>query len=141
MSNSFTLTRSLKGFEIFIFLASSFGMAPQMAYAGCNPFGCSRSSVAECNPFGCPNPPLGEQCTPFGCPPSPQPASPPPQNNSTSPSTVIVVPANGGQSSYGNSGGSGRAIADCMKQLLYDRYGYRTQISEDTAIRACQNAR
>ena len=45
------------------------------AFADCNPFGCSPSSVAECNPFGCPNGPLGQACTPFGCPQSPQQVS------------------------------------------------------------------
>lgn len=58
-------------------IAYSIGLAINLdvkpAFARCNVFGCSNSSVAECNPFGCPNPPLGEQCTPFGCPPSPQP--------------------------------------------------------------------
>ena len=43
--------------------------------AGCNPFGCTKSSNAECNPFGCPNGPLGQECTHYGCPASPQPQS------------------------------------------------------------------
>ena len=43
--------------------------------AGCNPFGCTKSSNAKCNPFGCPNGPLGQECTPSGCPASPQPQS------------------------------------------------------------------
>ncbi|MDZ7951182.1 MAG: hypothetical protein RMY27_09030 [Nostoc sp. DedQUE09] len=51
------------------------GVDIKPAFADCNPFGCSPSSVAECNPFGCPNGPLGQACTPFGCPQSPQPIS------------------------------------------------------------------
>ncbi|ODG99985.1 hypothetical protein A4S05_35480 [Nostoc sp. KVJ20] len=47
------------------------GVDIKPAFADCNPFGCSPSSVAECNPFGCPNAPLGQACTPFGCPQSP----------------------------------------------------------------------
>ncbi|MCL6754004.1 hypothetical protein KBT16_24715 [Nostoc sp. CCCryo 231-06] len=48
------------------------GVDIKPAFAGCNTFGCSQSSVAECNPFGCPQSPLGAACTPFGCPPSAQ---------------------------------------------------------------------
>lgn len=54
---------------IVVLFASGF----HPAIAGCNPFGCSKSSVADCNPFGCPNPPSGAECTPFGCPDSPEP--------------------------------------------------------------------
>ncbi|NCO74001.1 MAG: hypothetical protein GW795_01310 [Cyanobacteria bacterium] len=134
MANSFLPITPLKGFGIILFLASSLSIAPKIAYAGCNAFGCSESSAAECNAFGCPKPPMGEKCNAFGCPASPQ-VSP----NNSSPNSIIVIP-NGGTS---DTGGSGEAIANCMKSLLYvnGKYGARTKISEDTAIKACRNAR
>ncbi|NBD15049.1 MAG: hypothetical protein GVY04_02545 [Cyanobacteria bacterium] len=62
--------------SIFLTL-SSVSLVQKTAWAQCNAFGCSQSSVAECNAFGCPKPPRGEECNAFGCPPSPQPE----QNN------------------------------------------------------------
>lgn len=130
------LTTSLQGLGIILVLTSSMGINPEVAQAGgCNPFGCSKSNAAECNPFGCPNPPMGGKCTPFGCPDSPQP----PPNN-PSPNTLIVVPNGGMSGSNSNTGGSGQAIAICMQSLLYDKFGNRTPISENTAVQACRNA-
>jgi hypothetical protein len=114
------------------------GIDSKPAWAGnCNVFGCSQSSVAECNPFGCPNAPMGAECTPFGCPSSPQPAPAPVSKQPT----VVVVPV---EEQNPNPGGSGKAIAECMQSLLYQETSWgrkRTEISEETAVQACQNAR
>lgn len=110
--------------------------------AGCNFHGCSQSSVAECNFHGCPNAPMGAECNFHGCPPSPP--APAPSNNPPTPSSTLLIVPNGGGQNPPNPGGSGRAIAECMQQLLY-RKTYlgreRTEISEGTAVQACQNAR
>lgn len=47
------------------------GFEHKSAFANCNIFGCSQSSVADCNAFGCPNSPHGAECNVFGCPASP----------------------------------------------------------------------
>ena len=134
-----------------VIVASGVGIYSQPAFAGCNPFGCSQSSAAECNPFGCPNSPMGAACTPFGCPTSPQPVNNNPAPPVANPS-VIIAPSN-------SVGGTSDGIVSCMQRLLYKparvctastRSGYcyewgngiaRTQISEETAAQACQNAR
>jgi hypothetical protein len=119
--------------------AVSLGIDSKPVWAGgCNVFGCSQSSVAECNPFGCPNAPMGAECTPFGCPSSQQPAPAPVSKQPT----VVLVPVEREQNP--NPGGSGKAIAECMQSLLYRETStgrYRTEISEGTAVQACQNAR
>jgi hypothetical protein len=99
------------------------------AFAGCNPFGCSQSSVAECNPFGCPNVPLGQACTPFGCPASPQP-----QNNNTSP-TVIFVPQNQGVQNQGvqNQGVTIRPSSQAGNYWVYQK---PSNLTEDQMIAA-----
>ncbi len=131
----------------------------QPAVAGCNPFGCSPSSVAECNPFGCPNPPLGQQCTPFGCPPSPQATQQ--QQQPTQNSEQGRRRRRQRESSQPNVGGNPQAIQQCMTNLLYRTeeqkpfpawvcvpndvncrtVRVRTEISESAAAQACQNAR
>lgn len=134
----------LKWVLFYTFLVSSVGIDSKPAMAGCNFHGCSQSSVAECNFHGCPNPPMGAECNFHGCPPSPL-ASPQPEpvNNGTAlpPSNTVILVPNGESS----SGGSGQAIVECMQRLLYrnNQYGTptRTEISEATAVQACQNAR
>lgn len=119
----------------------------------CNAFGCSQPGAGACNPFGCPNPGAGP-CTPFGCPASPTPTSAP----------IVQPPVIYQPQSQPQIGGSPGAIADCMKNLMYEQrlvctrnycsqlrqeagYGgwqlqtVRTGISEAAAVQACRNAR
>lgn len=125
--------------------AIAIALANKPAIAGCNPFGCSQSSAAECNPFGCPNPPVGAACSPFGCPSSAQP-QPQPTNN--------TAPTGSSQP----RGGSPDGIASCVNKLLYknaqvctrtyisgscrdwETRQVRSDISENVAAQACQNA-
>ncbi len=135
--------------------AMAIAIANKPVMAGCNPFGCSPSSAAECNPFGCPNPPVGAACTPFGCPSSAQTQPQPTNNNAPTGSSqpVILVPNQ-------PRGGSSDGIVSCVQRLLYkdvkvctrtDFSGtrclgdwrtsqVRTDISENVAAQACQNA-
>jgi uncharacterized membrane protein len=111
MFRQFSLTSSLKWIFLGTILATVVGIESKPAFAGCNPFGCSQSSVSECNPFGCPKAPMGEACTPFGCPPSPHNGSSP--NNSSSSSSNSQLPQ------ICNSSGENIAVS----------LGYRTGIS------------
>lgn len=139
------------------------GIENQPAIAGCNPFGCSQSSAAECNPFGCPNPPLGAECSPFGCPPSPQSSPPPhvPNPPVGYPYSILYPPPYppSVQPNFNNQAprATSQEIANCIRTLLFDRKlvcadpdgtcgpfsphwvkkDFRTQISEDAAVRAC----
>jgi hypothetical protein len=141
-----TLKKSLN--KVFLFAiplsAVAIALVNKPVMAGCNPFGCSQSSAAECNPFGCPNSPVGDACTPFGCPSSAQ-LQPQPTNN--------IAPTGSSQP----RGGSPDGIASCVNKLLYKnvevctqtRFGscskieirqVRSDISENVAVQACQNA-
>ena len=128
------------------------------AFAGCNIFGCSQSSVAECNPFGCPKPPSGQTCTPFGCPESPP---------STQPNQYLNQPnseqpnAEQSSSEQPNAEVNPQSLQKCLDALLYrteekkpfpgwicvpndvncKTVRVRTEISENVAVQACQGSR
>jgi hypothetical protein len=96
----------------------------------CNVFGCSQPGAGACNPFGCPNP-GANPCTPFGCPASPTPAAAPaaqPPVIYQPPQTPVIYQP------QPQIGGSPQAIANCMKNLMYEQRLVCTRSY-------CQNAR
>ena len=106
------------------------GIDTKPAFADCNLFGCSQSSVAECNPFGCPKPPSGKACTPFGCPESPQPLQVPSseQPNSEQPNSEQLsseqlsseqLSSEQLSSEQSSSSENPQVIQQCMEKLLY----------------------
>lgn len=127
MFKKFIFTSQLKWVFLGALLTTAVGINSEPAFAGCNVFGCSQSSVAECNPFGCPNSPMGQACTPFGCPASPQPpqqpsAQPPsPQNNSS--------PNNGSSNNSSSSNSKRREICNSSGEKVKFALGYEADVS------------